>query len=74
MLERLTAIKPRFPFVRDVRGKGLMIGVELADPKTGADSDANRSSNPIENARGIRFKVRGDSDPNRSPNPMTSDH
>jgi 4-aminobutyrate aminotransferase/(S)-3-amino-2-methylpropionate transaminase len=29
MLEKLTAFKQKFPFVGDVRGKGLLIGVEL---------------------------------------------
>ena len=33
---------------------------------TGAYSDANRSPNPIQSARGIRLKVRGDSDRIRS--------
>ncbi|MDE2291536.1 MAG: aspartate aminotransferase family protein [Elusimicrobia bacterium] len=35
MLARLQAMKERFPFIGDVRGRGLMIGVELvADRKT----------------------------------------
>jgi 4-aminobutyrate aminotransferase-like enzyme len=29
MLERLETFKEKFPFVGDVRGKGLMIGMEL---------------------------------------------
>ena len=31
-LARLEAMKARFPFIREVRGKGLMIGVELDRP------------------------------------------
>jgi 4-aminobutyrate aminotransferase / (S)-3-amino-2-methylpropionate transaminase / 5-aminovalerate transaminase len=33
MLERLTTFKKKFPFVADVRGKGLLIGVELVKNK-----------------------------------------
>ncbi|RFU40407.1 aspartate aminotransferase family protein [Actinomadura logoneensis] len=29
---------PRFPFVREVRGRGLMFAIEFADPETGAPS------------------------------------
>ena len=37
MLKRLTALQHRFPLVGDVRGRGLMIGVEfVADRKTKA--------------------------------------
>ncbi|GAA2726532.1 aspartate aminotransferase family protein [Actinocorallia aurantiaca] len=31
---------PRFPFVADVRGKGLMFALDLVDPETGAPSPA----------------------------------
>lgn len=34
----LTEASARFPVVRDVRGKGLMFAVELADPETGEPS------------------------------------
>ena len=30
LLERLKALQKQFPFIRDVRGLGLMIGVELS--------------------------------------------
>jgi 4-aminobutyrate aminotransferase-like enzyme len=33
MLEKLTAFKDKYDFVGDVRGKGLMIGMELVNPK-----------------------------------------
>ncbi|MFS2291590.1 MAG: aspartate aminotransferase family protein [Actinomadura sp.] len=36
----LEAAAGRFPIVRDVRGKGLMFAVELADPRTGEPSPA----------------------------------
>lgn len=32
LLERLEGFKKRFPFVKDIRGKGLMIGMELTIP------------------------------------------
>lgn len=35
MLGRLEALKSRFPQIGAVRGRGLMIGVELIDPATG---------------------------------------
>jgi predicted acetylornithine/succinylornithine family transaminase len=31
-MTRLEALKPKFPFIREVRGKGLMIGMELDCP------------------------------------------
>ncbi|WP_409060548.1 aspartate aminotransferase family protein [Streptomyces sp. SYP-A7185] len=35
LIERLRAICAQLPFVREVRGRGLMIGIELVDPETG---------------------------------------
>jgi acetylornithine/N-succinyldiaminopimelate aminotransferase len=32
MMEGLKALQQRFPFIKDVRGKGLLIGLELDDP------------------------------------------
>ncbi|WP_309052960.1 aminotransferase class III-fold pyridoxal phosphate-dependent enzyme, partial [Streptomyces sp.] len=41
LLERLRAVAAGVDAVREVRGRGLMIGIELADPVTGrADPDA----------------------------------
>ena len=34
MLEGLLALRDRFAFVKDVRGEGLVYGVEIADPET----------------------------------------
>jgi 4-aminobutyrate aminotransferase-like enzyme len=31
MMEGLRALQQRFPFIKDVRGKGLLIGLELDD-------------------------------------------
>lgn len=38
LLERLRAVSAGLGIVREVRGRGLMIGVELADPHTGSPS------------------------------------
>lgn len=39
-MEQLEAMKTRHPVIKDVRGVGLMIGIELCDPATGkADGD-----------------------------------
>ncbi|WP_318614049.1 aspartate aminotransferase family protein [Sporosarcina sp. YIM B06819] len=35
---RLLEMKEQFPIIRDVRGVGLMIGIELGDPQTGEPS------------------------------------
>ncbi|MEV0321013.1 aspartate aminotransferase family protein [Streptomyces sp. NPDC050658] len=35
LIERLRAICAQLPVVREVRGRGLMIGIELVDPATG---------------------------------------
>ncbi|KAA0955468.1 aspartate aminotransferase family protein [Sporosarcina sp. ANT_H38] len=37
-LARLLEMKEQFPIIRDVRGVGLMIGIELGDPQTGKPS------------------------------------
>ncbi|WP_432354743.1 aspartate aminotransferase family protein [Sporosarcina sp. A2] len=37
-MARLLEMKEEFPAIRDVRGVGLMIGIELGDPKTGEAS------------------------------------
>ncbi|MFJ7934667.1 aspartate aminotransferase family protein [Sporosarcina sp. NPDC096371] len=37
-IARLLEMKEEFPIIRDVRGVGLMIGIELGDPKTGEPS------------------------------------
>ena len=39
-MERLMQIKETHPVIRDVRGTGLMIGIELQDPKTGEPDGA----------------------------------
>jgi 4-aminobutyrate aminotransferase-like enzyme len=39
MLKKLEAMKDRSPLIGAVRGRGLMIGVDLVDPKTGAALD-----------------------------------
>ena len=38
-LQRLKDVQSRHPIIGDVRGLGLMIGVELADPETGKPFD-----------------------------------
>lgn len=37
-IARLLEMKEQFPVIRDVRGVGLMIGIELGDPETGQPS------------------------------------
>ncbi|CAM3143750.1 aspartate aminotransferase family protein [Filibacter tadaridae] len=37
-MARLLEMKDEYPIIRDVRGVGLMIGIELGDPKTGEPS------------------------------------
>ncbi|MCW1929119.1 aspartate aminotransferase family protein [Bhargavaea beijingensis] len=39
-MARLREMKQRYPVIRDVRGLGLMIGIELCDPKTGEPDGA----------------------------------
>jgi 4-aminobutyrate aminotransferase-like enzyme len=46
MLDRLRALEIKYPFVGDVRGKGLFIGLELVkdkDTKEPLDSDTTES-------------------------------
>ena len=38
LMDRLRALQARYPVLGEVRGKGLMIGVELIDPATKADA------------------------------------
>jgi 4-aminobutyrate aminotransferase len=58
LVERLTSLQARFPFIRRVRGLGLLVGVELAD-----DSRAGPSQRIAEwvmyraMAKGLSFKV-----------------
>ncbi|MBI5969547.1 MAG: acetylornithine transaminase [Deltaproteobacteria bacterium] len=37
LVKRLNALKRKFPFIKDVRGKGLLIGAELAEGIKGGD-------------------------------------
>src|SRR5579871_2970222 len=39
-MQRLRALQPRFPCIGEVRGKGLMIGIELIKPDAGRKADA----------------------------------
>jgi 4-aminobutyrate aminotransferase-like enzyme len=39
MLNKFEALKSKYSFIADVRGKGLLIGVELRNPKTGEKLD-----------------------------------
>ncbi|MDT9682737.1 aspartate aminotransferase family protein [Streptomyces sp. TRM76323] len=50
LLERLRAIGAGIDRVREVRGRGLMIGIELADPATGA-ADPQATAAVLEAAR-----------------------
>ncbi|EYF05463.1 Siderophore biosynthesis diaminobutyrate--2-oxoglutarate aminotransferase [Chondromyces apiculatus DSM 436] len=40
ILERLQAVRGALPIVGDIRGLGLMLGVEIVDPRTGRGSPA----------------------------------
>ena len=43
MMKRLNEMKQRLPIIGEVRGKGLMIGVELLNPKTGCKLEKNHA-------------------------------
>lgn len=57
-IARLQALQSKYPVIADIRGRGLMLGVELLDPETGA-----RASEEAERvlyaalARGLSFKL-----------------
>ncbi|MEU5399934.1 aspartate aminotransferase family protein [Streptomyces sp. NPDC005963] len=50
LIERLRAVSAQVPSVREVRGRGLMIGIELVKPGTD-EADPQAASNVLEAAR-----------------------
>ncbi|TGB14905.1 aspartate aminotransferase family protein [Streptomyces sp. MZ04] len=50
LIERLRAICAQIPVVREVRGRGLMIGIELVDPTTG-EANPQAATAALEAAR-----------------------
>jgi 4-aminobutyrate aminotransferase len=50
LIERLRAVAARSPHVREVRGRGLMIGIELTRPGTD-EADPRAASAALEEAR-----------------------
>jgi 4-aminobutyrate aminotransferase len=57
-LERLRAMQERYRIIGDVRGRGLMLGVELIDPETGARArEAAEAVMYAALARGLSFKL-----------------
>ncbi|MFE0134641.1 aspartate aminotransferase family protein [Streptomyces sp. NPDC059037] len=50
LIERLRAICAQIPVVREVRGRGLMIGIELVDPTTG-EANPRAAAAALEAAR-----------------------
>jgi 4-aminobutyrate aminotransferase len=58
-LERLQAWRRRFPAVGDVRGRGLLIGIELVRDRESREPDAARAERVLYAAldRGLSFKT-----------------
>ena len=57
-MEKLRAMKDRQPLVADVRGIGLLLGIELADPASGAPARTQAEDVMYRClAKGLSFKV-----------------
>ena len=61
-INRLLEMKKEFPIIRDVRGVGLMIGIELCNPETG-EPDGNAVMNVLDACLegGVLFYLCGNS-------------